>query len=794
MAVLFAFALCAFPFTADGYREPPKAVVELVDAPVTPTATMSPSGRWILLAERPSLPSIGDVTRPWVGLAGLRIDPRTNAPARASFETGLVLRDLDGTRQRRVPLPEGARVGATSWSHDDERFAFTLVHDDHVELWSCDVLALAPRRVATDLNTLFSDFAWMPDGETLVYKRIPADRGAAPEAPAAPTGPSIQESSGRKSPVRTSQDLLRDEHDSALLEHLAQAQLATVRADGKESRDVGKPGAILSFRSSPDRQFWLVTTLERPFSYVMTLDRFPSRTEVWDAQGKVVRTIERHALQDAIAMEGVPTGPRSISWRAGSPATLVWVEALDGGDPKVVATHRDRWMQLDVRSNEEPRELLRLQHRARGLVWFKDPARVLASEFDRDRKWLRATLHDLSGATEPVVLEDRNQNDRYGNPGAILTEVTADGQRVVRQVGEWIFRAGEGDSPEGARPFFDRQSLATRASARLWRCESGGYESVSGVVASQGELPRIVTRHESSTQPANLRLRDLSSGSMTPLTEYTDPQPSIRGITRELVRYKRADGVQLSATLYLPAGYELGTRLPLVVWAYPLEFTDASTAGQVSGSQHRFTTLRGYSHLFFLTQGYAVMDDATMPIVGDPETANDTFIEQISAAAKAAIDYAVERGVADPARVGVGGHSYGAFMTANLLAHTDLFKAGCARSGAYNRTLTPFGFQSERRTLWEAPEIYAQLSPFYFAHKINEPLLLIHGEKDANPGTFPIQSERLYQAIAGNGGRARWVVLPGEDHGYAARESVLHALAEMIDWFDLHVKGIGEVR
>ena len=786
---LAALLLCA-SLPADGYRLPPKEVVELVDAPVTPSAQVSPGGRWILLVERPSLPSIEDVARPWIGLAGMRVDPRTNAPHRTSFETGLVLRDLEGTVQRRVPLPEGARVGSTSWSHQDHLFAFTLVQEDSVELWCCDTREFVPRRVATGLNTLFADFQWMPDGATLAFKRIPEKRGGAPETPRAPAGPSVQESSGRKSPVRTYQDLLRDEHDSALLEHFAQAQLATVRWDGKDARDIGASGPITSFRSSPDGMWWLVSTLERPYSYVMTMERFPGRTEVWDSRGSVVRTIERHGLLDAIPIDGVPTGPRSIAWRPGHPARLVWVEALDGGDPKVKIAHRDRWLELEVRSKDEPRELFKVEHRARGLAWFRDPMLVLSSEFDRDRKWLRATLHDLSGKAQPVVIEDRNQNDRYGNPGALQVEPLPDGMRVVRQSGEWVYRIGEGDSPEGARPFLDRQNLATRATERLWRCEPGSYETPGAILGTDATgAPRFVTRRESASEPSNLMLRDLAAGTNVALTAYRDPQPAIRGITRELVRYQRKDGVQLSATLYLPAGYQPGTRLPLVVWAYPLEYTDASTAGQVGGSQHRFTTIRGYSHLFFLTQGYAVMDDATMPIVGDPETANDTFLEQIAASAQAAIDFAVERGVADRERVGVGGHSYGAFMTANLLAHTDLFKAGCARSGAYNRTLTPFGFQSERRTLWEAPAIYNALSPFYAAHKINEPLLLIHGEKDANPGTFPIQSERLYQAISGNGGRARWVVLPEEDHGYAARESVLHTLAEMIDWFDQHVKG-----
>jgi dipeptidyl aminopeptidase/acylaminoacyl peptidase len=272
------------------------------------------------------------------------------------------------------------------------------------------------------------------------------------------------------------------------------------------------------------------------------------------------------------------------------------------------------------------------------------------------------------------------------------------------------------------------------------------------------------------------------------LTHYKDPAPQLRSIKKELVTYKRPDGVQLSFTLYLPPDYKPGERLPTIVWAYPLEFNDAGTAGQVVGSPNLFTTLNGNSILFMLTQGYAILDNATMPVVGDPETVNNTYIEQIVASAKAAIDKAVDMGVTDRNRVGVGGHSYGAFMTANLLAHSDLFRAGVARSGAYNRTLTPFGFQSERRTLWQAPEMYARVSPFMYADKIKTPLLLIHGEADNNPGTFPVQSERMYQAIKGNGGTVRLVLLPLESHGYVARESVEHVLYEMISWFDRWVK------
>jgi len=170
---------------------------------------------------------------------------------------------------------------------------------------------------------------------------------------------------------------------------------------------------------------------------------------------------------------------------------------------------------------------------------------------------------------------------------------------------------------------------------------------------------------------------------------------------------------------------------------------------------------------------------------------NDTFVEQLVSSAEAAVNAVVERGVVDPEKIAVGGHSYGGFMTAHLLAHTKLFKAGLARSGAYNRTLTPFGFQGEERTFWEATPTYIRLSPFAHAKKIAEnkrPLLLIHGENDENSGTHPMQSERLYNAVKGMGGIIRLVKLPFERHGYRARQSIMHALYEQDMWLQTYVE------
>jgi len=471
-----------------------------------------------------------------------------------------------------------------------------------------------------------------------------------------------------------------------------------------------------------------------------------------------------------------------------------------------VCQHRDRILMLKAPFSGSPTELVKTEHRFGGLQWGEKGGLAFVSDYDRNRRWRRTFLLNADNPAEsPRLVWSLSVQDRYNDPGTPVFRPLPSGHRAILQSGDWIYLSGSGASPEGDRPFLDRFNLKTLKSERLFRCDTKSYETVVALLSDDGT--QFITRRESPTEPPNYYLRTLaeafasagsgSSGTasagasepaMKALTQFPDPTPQLRNIKKELVTYMRPDGVQLSFTLYLPPGYKEGTRLPTVVWAYPVEFTDPAVASQVTGSTQRFTTILGPSHLFFLLSGYAILDNAAMPVVGDPETVNNTYIEQIVASAKAAIDKAVELGVTDPDRVGVGGHSYGAFMTANLLAHSDLFRAGIARSGAYNRTLTPFGFQNERRTLWEAPELYIKVSPFMNAHKINEPILLIHGEADDNTGTFPIQSERMYQALRGNGATVRLVMLPHEAHGYAARETIEHVLYEMISWFDKYVK------
>ncbi len=789
----------ALPAAAqEAYRLPPPEVVELIDAAPAPRLSFAPDARHALVIERAALPSIEDLARRMLRLAGMRIDPAANASFRTSFDSGLSLRGLAAKSEVRVPL-SSARLDWTRWSHDGRHFAFVLVGKAGSELWVASVDApTTPVRLSDRLSTLLGYPQWMPDGTSLICRVVPQGRAEEPARSNVPKGPVTQESSGKDSPVRTYQDLLRDEHDGALFEHYAACDLVIVSVTGQKRQVAAdeSPALWATADPAPDGRHVLVARVQRPFSFLLPWYRFPQRVEVIDLEDGSATRVADVPLGDGIPIEGVRTGPRSFQWKAGHPATLVWSEALDGGDPRNEAEHRDRFVVWAAPFDVEPRELLRVEQRAWGISWFGDTTLALTREYDRERRWMRALLHDLSGAAPPRVLEDRSIRDRYGDPGSLLTRADDSGQAIVRQDGTHVWRAGSGASPEGLLPFLDRQDLESLETERVWRCAPGSYESLVALVDTSGPRPTFVTRHETKESPPNYRLRapvedGVVGDGISALTEYPDPQPALRGVTQELLTYARADGVPLSGTLYLPAGYEPGTRLPLFVWAYPREFNDPSTAGQVSASPWRFTRVGGISHLALLTQGWAVLDGATMPVIGDPETMNDTFIEQIVQAAEAAIQAVDAKGVCDPERVAVGGHSYGAFMTANLLAHSRLFRAGVARSGAYNRTLTPFGFQSERRSVWEAGETYFTVSPFLHADTIRDPLLLIHGMRDNNSGTFPMQSERMFAGVQGHGGTARLVMLPLESHGYQARESVLHVQAETIDWLQRHVVQAG---
>ncbi|MGH7531188.1 MAG: S9 family peptidase [Gemmatimonadales bacterium] len=780
--------LAVAPLTAqEPYKTPPQVIVDILDAPPLPGVSVSPTRDWLLLEQTPSMPSIREVSQPMLRLAGARINPATNGPHRFYTVSALTLKRLSDGRERRLRLPPGD-VGNPMWAPGGERIAFTVTGDSAISLWLVDLPDGEPRALPVPPLSLTERFGatgceWMPDGTRLLCRTVPAGRGAPPAASRVPTGPTIQETSGRAAPVRTYQDLLEDAHDEALFTYYFTSQLVLVDASSGAVTPVGKPAIFDEATPSPDGRFLLVTRTERPYSYLVTARSFPKVIEVWTVAGEVVKEIAKLPLDETTPIGGVRTGVRSANWRPDQPASLVWVEALDEGNPRNKVEHRDRVLTLDAPFTAEPRELARTVARYAGIQWGEGVA--LLYEYDRPTRWTRTWILDTERpGTEPRNLWDRSAEDRYGDPGDPMTEMNERGQRMLVQRRDFIYLRGAGATPQGDRPFLDQLNLRTLRTTRLWRSESSHYETVVALLDDQAR--RLLTRRESRTEPPNYFVRE---GRRAPraITAFRDPAPELTGIEKRLITYERADGIPLSGTLYLPPGYRPGTRLPAVIWAYPTEFASTAAAGQVDAAPNRFTLVRGPSHLLFLTQGYAVLDDAAMPIVGG-DTANNSYVQQLVANAQAAVDKLVELGVADRHRIGIGGHSYGAFMTANLLAHSDLFAAGIARSGAYNRSLTPFGFQNEQRTFWQASDIYFAMSPFMHVDDLKEPILLTHGEADNNSGTFPVQSERMYHALKGLGGTARLVMLPYESHGYAARESVLHTVAEMVEWFDRYVK------
>ena len=779
-----------------GYMAPPAPIAQILDTAPTPASSVSPTRRTVALLGRANLPPIAELAEPDLKLAGYRINPRNNGPAnsRAAWLNALSFQTLADGATRKVALPAGTRFIAPSWSPDGSRLAFLADRPTGLELWVAEASTGAARRLTgPGVNAAFgAGYGWLPDSSGLLARMVPAGRGAAPVAPQAPGGPTVQETAGRTAPVRTYQDLLRSRADEALFDHYFTSQLTLVGLNGGATRRVGAPGLIWGSDVSPDGRYILQTRAKRPFSYVVPARLFPTEITVTDLQGRVVRKLADLPLRDDVPpqFDAVPPGPREAEWRSDQPATLAWVEALDGGDVRRAAAARDRILMLDAPFTAEPRKLIDVKDRYAGVVWGDDDTALVLDRWFNTRHETRY-LVDPSRPGEGRAVLERNYQDRYNDPGVPVTRPNAHGHLVMQFTpdGRGVFMTAPGASREGEFPFLARMDLQTGETERLWQAKTPHHESVVALLDDAGE--RILTRRESRTEPANLFVRSRSGGDPIQITRFPDPAPQLAGVTQMLVTYKRADGVELSGTLYLPAGYDPKTdgRLPLVMWAYPTEFTDPTVAGQVVDTQNRFTRPGGISHLFLLTQGYAVLDNPTMPIVGvSGAEPNDTYVQQLVGSAQAAVDAVVALGVADRDRIAVGGHSYGAFMTANLLAQSDLFRAGIARSGAYNRTLTPFGFQAEQRTYWEATDTYTRMSPFTHAAKIKEPILLIHGEADDNSGTFPVQSERFYAALKGHGATVRYVTLPLEAHGYRGRESVGHTLWEMTRWLDQHVK------
>ncbi len=795
-AIAFALILAASAWQhasgQDQYQRPPENLAQLVDAPVTPAISVSPDGQVLLMMHRPSLPSIEELAQPELRLAGMRINPVISGPSRTGHYVSLGLVRLGEEAERTVSgHPSDGRIRNVRFSPDGSRVAYTVDTWDRIDLYVAEVESAKSRRLldaAVNDAASGAPYQWVPDSGSLVVLTVPAGRGPMPASPSAPAGPVIQENLGEMAPARTYQDLLANPHDEALFRHFAQSEVVQVMMDGTV-REMGQPGLVTDARPSPDGKYVLVEHLHEPFSYLVPAYRFAHSLTVYELGGGPLREVARLPLAENVptAFGSVPAGPRSMAWRADEPSTLVWVEALDGGDARAEVPYRDEVFMLPSPFDGTPVSLVTLPLRYGGITWGDESTALVRESWWSTRKSRTYVVNPGSPGAEPRTLFDLSTEDRYADPGFPLTRPTGYGTSVLRLDGRAIYLSGQGASPEGNRPFLRRMDLETEEVEELFRSSAPHYERPVSLL----DETRLLTLRESAAEPPNYVVRDLRDGSVQAATYFEHPYPDLAAIQKESLQYAREDGVPLSATLYLPPGYDAGRDGPLpgLVWAYPREFKDADAAGQRTDSPYRFKTVSYWGAIPYVMRGYAVLDNASMPVIGEGDAEpNDSFREQLVANAAAAIEVGVRRGVLDPERVAIGGHSYGAFMTANLLAHSDLFRAGIARSGAYNRTLTPFGFQREERLFWEAPEIYYYMSPFMHADKVDEPILLIHGEADNNSGTFPLQSRRYFSALKGLGKTARLVMLPHESHGYRARESILHMLWETDRWLEIYVK------
>ncbi|TKC56552.1 S9 family peptidase [Pedobacter hiemivivus] len=790
---LLAGSINLYAQDAVDYQIPPTEMADLLLAKPAPAVSIDSKAEWMLLSGRNSYPSVEELAMPEYRIAGLRINPDNYSLSRQTYINSFTLKDIKTDKNFTITgLPTPLFAGNISWSPDEKKIAFTNTTQKGINLYLIDIAT----KKATKINKQFLNMVlgtgvtWL-NPTTLLYKVATRPASAAPKKPLMPKGPTVQQNLGKAAPSATYQDLIKSPYDEQLFEFFATAQLVKNK-NGVET-PIAKPAIYSSVSSSPDKNYLLIRTIKKPFSYLVSANGFPSTLTITDLSGKLVKT-----LAELPSSEGRPSGydnvqnlPRGYDWRDDEPATIIWAQPLDSGLIKKQVDFHDAVYALTAPFNGEAKELFKTQMRYQGTAW-GDASLALVQEGLRSKQKLKVSRYNTTtGSLE--TLYERNETDAYNDPGEPVITKNKYGRQVIQLLNngtQLLMNNTVGSSPKGDLPFLAKFDLGTKKNELIWRSAEGTYEVVVDVLDANKLV--LLTRKESQKEVPNYFIKNLTLRiADRQISNFTNPYPQLDGVSKEKITYKRADGIDLTGNLYLPKGYDKSKDgpLPVLIWAYPREFNSAADAAQIRGSKDRFTTISWASPIYWVTQGYAVLDNAEMPIVSvEGKKPNDTFIEQLKLNAEAAINKLVDAKVGDRNRMAVGGHSYGAFMTANLLAHTNLFKAGIARSGAYNRTLTPFGFQNEERTYWEAPQLYYEMSPFSYANKIKTPLLLIHGDSDNNPGTFPINSERLFNAIKGFGGTSRFIFLPYESHSYSGKENLLHMLWEMNTWLNKYVK------
>jgi len=796
VSVIIYLLLSILPSIAQddvSYKTPPKDMMDMLLAKGAPGVSIDDKGEWMLLTESNSYPSVEELARPELKIAGLRINPANFAPSRQNFVNNLYLKNISSGKEMKISgLPNPLAASNISWSPDDKKIAFTHTTASRIDLYVIDVATQKATKInKTALNVITGGAIWF-DNNTLLYRTALKPATAAPPKPAMPKGPTVQENYGKASPRPTFQDLIKSPYDEELFAFYASSQLVK-NSNGAETK-IGQPAIYGSISVSPDKKYLLIRKIKKPFSYTVPANGFPAEMLITDINGKLVKQVAELPSSETApgGNDNVQLAPRAFDWRDDEAATVVWCMPLDSGLIKKQVEYRDAVYALSAPFTGEAIQLFKTKMRYRGTTWGNADLAIVSEGLTGKQTIQIDRFNSVTGDLEKLIT--RNTTNAYANPGQPLTAPNQYGKNVLLTIdngNKIIFNNTTGSSPKGDLPFLMSFDVHKKKADTLWRSPEGYFEYVVKLLDA-GKLS-LVTRKESEKDMPNYWLKNLRLRiADRQLTAFTNPYPQMEGVSKEKIKYKRADGVDLTGDLYLPKGYnkERDGKLPVLIWAYPAEYNSADDAAQIRGSEHKFTLIGGASPVMYVTQGYAVLNNAEMPIVatGKDKKPNDNFIEQLTMNAEAAVNALDSLGIGDRNRMAVSGHSYGAFMTAHLLAHTKLFKAGIARSGAYNRSLTPFGFQNEDRTYWQDPDLYNKMSPFSYADKIKTPIMLVHGDMDNNTGTFPIQSERMYNAIKGHGGTVKYLSLPYESHGYAGRENLLHLLSEQLSWLDKYVK------
>ena len=778
------------------YQQPPNEILNLVDVKLPPRVLMDENKKYMVCIYRDAFKTIKELSEKEMRLAGLRINPKTNIGSRTNYYKDIKIANLrrKKTILRKVRgLPTESRLANFIWSPDQTSIAFTNTTFHGVELWVLNVSGGVVKKL-TDANVnanLGDAVNWYQDGKSLLVKLVPGNREEITDSEnVIPIGPRISSNDGKKAQNRTYQDLLKNRIDEHNFEQLALSEIHKVNLYGKKTL-WQESDMYRNISFSPDGEFVMVTKIQKPFSYLVPYSRFPSKTIIYTKSGDTVRTLVEVPLIEDLpkGFMAVRKGKRNFSWRNDKPSSVYYSIALDEGDPENKVSFRDEIFQLDAPFQGAPLSLIRTENRYYNILWCNDSVAVANDYWWNNRNTKSYLFNPLNPSAEPQIISDRNYQDRYSDPGNFVENRNQYGRYVLALKNGKIFFLGDGFTEQGQFPFLDQLNMNTLEKKRLYESEyTDRMETLQRYDIGKDEL---LVRIQSPTDYPNYYFRYLDKNKLDQITQFDNPFKGLQNVYKDVIKYKREDGLDLSATLYLPADYNqnIKEKLPMIMWAYPREFKDRSSASQTTQNPNKFTYPYWGSPIYWLTKGYAILDNVSFPILGiEDNEPNDDFRNQLVANAKAAIDAVDSMGFINKERVAIGGHSYGAFMVANLLSHSNLFAAGIARSGAYNRTLTPFGFQSEERNYWEAPEIYYQMSPFMHADKIKTPILLIHGEADNNSGTYPLQSERYFNALKGLGVTTRLVILPKESHGYRAKESILHLLWEQDQWLEKYIK------